>query len=67
MFGPRYAERAEDLLRLILAARTVAIETDRDTTQGQALEVLTAVTHVSASYPGSWASVAMIPSCARWC
>ena len=36
-FG-RYAERAEDLLRLILAARTVAIETDRDTTQGQALE-----------------------------
>ena len=29
-FG-RYAERAEDLLRLILATRTVAIETDMDT------------------------------------
>ena len=27
----RYAERAEDLLRLILATRTVAIETDLDT------------------------------------
>jgi uncharacterized circularly permuted ATP-grasp superfamily protein/uncharacterized alpha-E superfamily protein len=51
-FG-RYAERAEDLLRLILATRTVAIETDRDTTQGVALEVLLqAVTHVSTAYPG---------------
>jgi uncharacterized circularly permuted ATP-grasp superfamily protein/uncharacterized alpha-E superfamily protein len=51
-FG-RYAERAEDLLRLILAARTVAIETDVDTTQGRALEVLLqAVTHVSTTYPG---------------
>ena len=61
-FG-RYAERAEDLLRLILATRTVAIETDRDTTQGQALEVLLqAVTHVSATYPGFLASdAAMIP------
>ena len=61
-FG-RYAERAEDLLRLILATRTVAIETDRDTTQGQALEVLMqAVTHVSASYPGFLGSgVAMMP------
>ena len=61
-FG-RYAERAEDLLRLILATRTVAIETDRDTTQGHALEVLLqAVTHVSTTYPGFQASgVAMIP------
>lgn len=51
-FG-RYAERAEDLLRLVLAARTVAIETDLDVTHGHALEVLLqAVTHVSASYPG---------------
>ena len=51
-FG-RYAERAEDLLRLILAARTVAIETDLETTQGDALEVLLrAVTHVSTTYPG---------------
>jgi uncharacterized alpha-E superfamily protein len=51
-FG-RYAERAEDLLRLILAARNVAIETDRDTTPGHALEVLLqAVTHVSTAYPG---------------
>ena len=32
-FG-RYAERAEDLLRLILATRTVAIETDMDLTPG---------------------------------
>src|SRR5215211_3623105 len=45
-FG-RYAERAEDLLRLVLAARTVAIETEFDVTQGQALQVLLqAVTHV---------------------
>ena len=51
-FG-RYAERAEDLLRLILATRTVAIETDLDTTPGRALEVLLeAVTHVSTTYPG---------------
>ncbi len=51
-FG-RYAERAEDLLRLVLATRTVAIETDLDTTQGRALEVLLqAVTHVSTTYPG---------------
>ena len=51
-FG-RYAERAEDLLRLVLAARTVAIETDFDVTQGQALQVLLqAVTHVSTTYPG---------------
>jgi uncharacterized circularly permuted ATP-grasp superfamily protein/uncharacterized alpha-E superfamily protein len=61
-FG-RYAERAEDLLRLILAARTVAVETDRDTTQGHALEVLLhAVTHVSTTYPGFLADdVAMMP------
>jgi uncharacterized circularly permuted ATP-grasp superfamily protein/uncharacterized alpha-E superfamily protein len=61
-FG-RYAERAEDLLRLILAARTVAIETDRDASRALALEVLLqAVTHVSATYPGFLASgVAMIP------
>ncbi|HYI53806.1 MAG TPA: circularly permuted type 2 ATP-grasp protein, partial [Microlunatus sp.] len=51
-FG-RYAERAEDLLRLILATRTVAIETDMDLTPGRALEVLLhAVTRVSTTYPG---------------
>jgi uncharacterized alpha-E superfamily protein len=51
-FG-RYAERAEDLLRLLLATRTVAIETDLDVTQGRALQVmLHAVTHVSTTYPG---------------
>jgi uncharacterized alpha-E superfamily protein len=51
-FG-RYAERAEDLLRLVLATRTLAIETDLDTTHGHALEVmLQAVTHVSTTYPG---------------
>ncbi len=51
-FG-RYAERAEDLIRLLLATRTVAIETDFDTTQGRALDVLLrAVTHVSTTYPG---------------
>jgi uncharacterized circularly permuted ATP-grasp superfamily protein/uncharacterized alpha-E superfamily protein len=49
----RYAERAEDLLRLLLATRTVAIETDLDVTHGHALEVLLqAVTHVSTTYPG---------------
>jgi uncharacterized circularly permuted ATP-grasp superfamily protein/uncharacterized alpha-E superfamily protein len=51
-FG-RYAERAEDLLRLVLATRTLAIETDLDTTHGRALEVLLqALTHVSTTYPG---------------
>lgn len=51
-FG-RYAERAEDLLRLVLATRTLAIETDLDTTHGRALEtMLQAVTHVSTTYPG---------------
>jgi uncharacterized circularly permuted ATP-grasp superfamily protein/uncharacterized alpha-E superfamily protein len=51
-FG-RYAERAEDLLRLLLATRTVAIDTDLDPTQGGALQVmLRAVTHVSTTYPG---------------
>lgn len=51
-FG-RYAERAEDLLRLILATRNVAIETDLDVSNGRALEVLLqAVTHVSTAYPG---------------
>jgi uncharacterized circularly permuted ATP-grasp superfamily protein/uncharacterized alpha-E superfamily protein len=51
-FG-RYAERAEDLLRLILATRTVAIETDSDTGPGRPLRVLLdAVTHVSTTYPG---------------
>lgn len=51
-FG-RYAERAEDLLRLILASRSVAIETDMDVTSGHALEVLLqAVTKVSTTYPG---------------
>jgi uncharacterized circularly permuted ATP-grasp superfamily protein/uncharacterized alpha-E superfamily protein len=49
-FG-RYAERAEDLLRVLLATRTVAIETDLS--QDRALEVmLQAVTHVSTTYPG---------------
>jgi len=51
-FG-RYAERTEDLLRLVLATRTVAIETDLDVTHGHALEVLLrAVTDVSTTYPG---------------
>ena len=51
-FG-RYAERAEDLLRLVLAIRTVAIETDMDTAQGHALEVLLqALTQVTTTYPG---------------
>ena len=51
-FG-RYAERAEDLLRLLLATRTVAIEADLEVTHGRALDVmLHAVTHVSTTYPG---------------
>ncbi|MGI8458013.1 MAG: circularly permuted type 2 ATP-grasp protein [Propionibacteriaceae bacterium] len=51
-FG-RYAERAEDLLRLILAARAVAVETDGDVLPGHALALLlTAVTEVSGTYPG---------------
>lgn len=51
-FG-RYAERAEDLLRLVLATRTMAIETDLDRTAGHALGVLLqAVTKVSTTYPG---------------
>lgn len=61
-FG-RYAERAEDLLRVLLATRTVAIETDLDAARGQALDVmLQAVTHVSTTYPGFLTShVEMIP------
>jgi uncharacterized circularly permuted ATP-grasp superfamily protein/uncharacterized alpha-E superfamily protein len=51
-FG-RYAERAEDLLRVLLATRTVGIETHLDMTPGRALPVmLQAVTHVSTTYPG---------------
>jgi uncharacterized circularly permuted ATP-grasp superfamily protein/uncharacterized alpha-E superfamily protein len=51
-FG-RYAERAEDLLRVLLATRTLAIEADFDLSPGRALEVmLQAVTHVSTTYPG---------------
>src|SRR3954454_14260893 len=51
-FG-RYAERAEDLLRVLLATRTVAIETDLEVTHGRALTVmLQAVTQVSTTYPG---------------
>ena len=51
-FG-RYAERAEDLLRLVLASRTVSLETDADVRPGHALDVLLqAVTHVSTTYPG---------------
>ena len=49
----RYSERAEDLLRLILATRTVAIETDLDMASDRALGVLLqAITHVSTTYPG---------------
>ncbi len=60
-FG-RYAERAEDLLRLVLATRTLAIETDLDTTHGRALEVLLqAVTHVSTAYPGFLARAELMP------
>jgi uncharacterized circularly permuted ATP-grasp superfamily protein/uncharacterized alpha-E superfamily protein len=61
-FG-RYAERAEDLLRVLLATRTVAIETDLDVARGQALDVmLHAVTHVSTTYPGFLTSrVEMMP------
>jgi len=51
-FG-RYAERAEDLLRMVLASRTVSIETDVDVRPGQALDVLLqGITHVSTTYPG---------------
>ena len=51
-FG-RYAERAEDLLRLVLASRTVSLETDADVRPGHALDVLLqALTHVSTTYPG---------------
>ncbi len=51
-FG-RYAERAEDLLRLIQATRTVAIETDSDLAPGRPLPaLLEAITHVSTAYPG---------------
>ncbi|HEY0240865.1 MAG TPA: circularly permuted type 2 ATP-grasp protein, partial [Friedmanniella sp.] len=51
-FG-RYAERAEDLLRLVLASRTVSIETNADVRPGRALDVLLqALTHVSTTYPG---------------
>ncbi len=61
-FG-RYAERAEDLLRLVLASRTVAIETDVDVTNGQALALLQqAITHISTAYPGFLrAGVASMP------
>ena len=51
-FG-RYAERAEDLLRLILATRATALETDLDPGSRRALQVLLrAVTTVSTAYPG---------------
>jgi uncharacterized circularly permuted ATP-grasp superfamily protein/uncharacterized alpha-E superfamily protein len=50
-FG-RYAERAEDLLRLVLATRTVALETDLGVTQGALDVLLRAITHVSTTYPG---------------
>ncbi|HEY6688907.1 MAG TPA: circularly permuted type 2 ATP-grasp protein [Propionibacteriaceae bacterium] len=61
-FG-RYAERAEDLLRVLLATRTVAVEADFDLSPGRALEVmLQAVTHVSTTYPGFVGSLReMIP------
>lgn len=51
-FG-RYAERAEDLARLVLAVRQVAVETDLDLRADGPLPVLLrAVTHTSATYPG---------------
>ncbi|HSU34604.1 MAG TPA: circularly permuted type 2 ATP-grasp protein, partial [Propionibacteriaceae bacterium] len=61
-FG-RYAERTEDLVRLILATRTVAVETNFDTAPGRALEaLLQAVTHVSTTYPGFLKSgIAIMP------
>lgn len=62
-FG-RYAERAEDLLRLVLATRNVAVETDMDTGAGHSLKVLLeALTHVSGTFPGfvSSAPVPMLP------
>ena len=51
-FG-RYAERAEDLLRLILATRATALETDLDPGSRGALQVLLrAITTTSTAYPG---------------
>ncbi|MDN5725683.1 MAG: circularly permuted type 2 ATP-grasp protein [Propionibacteriales bacterium] len=51
-FG-RYAERAEQLLRLVLAVRGVAVEQDFRVRPGGDLDtLLRAVTHLSASYPG---------------
>ncbi|MGD7786766.1 circularly permuted type 2 ATP-grasp protein [Propionibacteriaceae bacterium Y1700] len=51
-FG-RYAERAEQLLRLVLAVRGVAVEQDFRVRPGGDLDILLrAVTHLSASYPG---------------
>jgi uncharacterized circularly permuted ATP-grasp superfamily protein/uncharacterized alpha-E superfamily protein len=50
-FG-RYAERAEDLLRLVLATRTVALETDLGVTHGALDVLLQAITHASTTYPG---------------
>lgn len=51
-FG-RYAERAEDLLRLVLAVRQACVETDFVVVPGGAPDLLLrAVTHVSTSYPG---------------
>jgi len=60
-FG-RYAERAEDLIRLVMATRTVALETDLGVTH-EALDVLLqAITHVSTTYPGFLnARVEMMP------
>lgn len=52
-FG-RYAERAEDLLRLVLATRAMAVETDLEhRPDGVVHQLLRAITHVSASYPGA--------------
>ena len=61
-FG-RYAERAEDLLRLILATRATALETDLDPGSRGALEVLLrAITTTSTAYPGFLAeSCPMMP------
>ncbi|MFW6598640.1 circularly permuted type 2 ATP-grasp protein [Propionibacteriaceae bacterium Y2011] len=49
----RYAERAEDLLRLVLSVRHVAVEADFAVDPDGALAVLLqAITHLSATYPG---------------
>ncbi len=61
-FG-RYAERAEDLLRMVLASRTLGIETDVDVRPRHALDVLLrGLTHVSTTYPGFTALPTDLPA-----